>query len=191
MTEVAYLSDEEGKLLLTVARRALEVKLNEGKVPAQHLADFPPKLQAEGASFITLTESGQLRGCIGSPTAFRPLVLDVQDNAIKAALQDPRFPPLSAEELPHTAIEVSVLTPLQPLPFSDVPDLLQKLRPRVDGVLLTCGWNRGLFLPQVWEQLPDPAQFLAHLFLKAGLPADAYRHRDFSVEIFQVQEFQE
>jgi len=191
MAEVKYLSDAEGKQLLTIARRSLEAKLLQGEILDLPLAALPAKLQADGASFVTLTQNGMLRGCIGSPIAYQPLALDVRDNAVKAALQDPRFPPLPADELPRTAIEVSVLTPLQPLPFRDVADLLRKLRPGVDGVLLTSGWNRGLFLPQVWHQLPDPAEFLQHLFLKAGLPADSYRYRDFSVEIFQVQEFHE
>ncbi len=191
MAEINYLSEADGKQLLEIARRALEAKLQRGETLKLPLATLPAKLQADGASFVTLTQKGNLRGCIGSPIAHQPLASDVRDNAIKAALQDPRFPPLSAAELPGTEIEVSVLTPLQPLPFRDVTDLLEKLRPGTDGVLLTSGWNRGLFLPQVWRQLPKPVDFLQHLFLKAGLPADAYRYRDFSVEIFQVQEFRE
>ena len=128
-------------------------------------------LDTPGAAFVTLTQHGALRGCIGSLTAYRPLREDVAANAVNAALRDPRFPPLTAQELPETHIEVSVLSDPEPYPFTDRADALSRLRPGVDGLTLEYGSHRGTFLPQVWESLPEPDDFLNHLVRKAGLPA--------------------
>jgi AmmeMemoRadiSam system protein A len=130
-----------------------------------------PWLSECGACFVTLTQHGELRGCIGSLQAHRPLLEDVKSNAVSAALHDPRFMPLSAAELDITNIEVSVLSPPQAMVFRDEADALAQLRPHVDGVIFQCAPYRSTFLPQVWEQLPQPREFMAHLKHKAGLPA--------------------
>ena len=151
-------------------------------------------LDAPGASFVTLTSGrapgGALRGCIGSLGARRPLRADVEANAVAAALHDPRFAPLTARELDDTVVEVSVLSAPAALPAADEAELLARLRPGVDGVVLSACGRRATFLPQVWEQLPDPADFLARLRRKAGLPAD-YWGRDVVVETYTVTAWQE
>ena len=151
-------------------------------------------LDAPGASFVTLTSGrapgGALRGCIGSLGARRPLREDVEANAVAAALHDPRFAPLTARELDDTVVEVSVLSAPAALPAADEAELLARLRPGVDGVVLSACGRRATFLPQVWEQLPDPADFLARLRRKAGLPAD-YWGRDVVVETYTVTAWQE
>ena len=151
-------------------------------------------LDAPGASFVTLTSGrapgGALRGCIGSLEARRPLREDVEANAVAAALHDPRFAPLTARELDDTVVEVSVLSAPTALPAADEAELLARLRPGVDGVVLSACGRRATFLPQVWEQLPDPADFLARLRRKAGLPAD-YWGRDVVVETYTVTAWQE
>ncbi|HET7723709.1 MAG TPA: AmmeMemoRadiSam system protein A [Propionibacteriaceae bacterium] len=129
-----------------------------------------PWLDAPGAAFVTLTQSGRLRGCIGSLVAHRPLRQDVAANAVNAAVHDPRFPPLPAEELVDTHLEVSVLSAPEPYPCTSREDAAAGLRPGVDGVILEFGVRRGTFLPQVWDSLPDADSFLEHLVRKAGLP---------------------
>ncbi len=186
-----WLTEEEGALLVRIARRSLEETLEHGRVYAVDLASLPPRLREDGASFVTLTQNGQLRGCIGSPIAHQPLALDVRDNAVKAALADPRFPPMTAAELPYTEIEVSVLTPLRPLEYDGPDDLLAKIVPGKHGLMLVQGHHRGLFLPQVWEKLPDKVTFMEQLSLKAGLPPDAWRDPGTMIYVFEVQEFHE
>jgi hypothetical protein len=128
-----------------------------------------PWLQQQGACFVTLTKNQQLRGCIGTLEAYRPLLVDVKSNAYAAAFRDPRFSPLTAEELPHTSIEISLLSPMQAMEFSSEKDALAQLKPNIDGVVFEYGHYRSTFLPQVWEQLPDAAVFMARLKHKAGL----------------------
>ncbi len=166
---------EQGRLLLALAREAialaLEVPAQAARVPARDLA--APWLSAPGACFVTLTRHDRLRGCIGSVRARRPLVEDLRANARAAALSDPRFPPLTAAELPDTRIEVSLLSPATPLPAATEAEALAALRPGIDGVILELGGeSHATFLPQVWENLPVPRDFLAHLKRKAGLPVD-------------------
>jgi len=149
-----------------------------------------PWLNEKGACFVTLKINGSLRGCIGSIEACRPLIEDIHANAVAAAFQDPRFPPLTLEEFERLRIEVSVLTPLEPMAFSSEEDAANQLRPGVDGVVLQYRHHRGTFLPQVWEQLPDPRMFLAHLKLKAGLAADFW-HPDVLLYRYRVEKFSE
>ena len=188
------LNSEEQTFLLELARSTIVSALNSKNeeivnVPA---VAVPPGLEMIGASFVTLhTRSGSLRGCIGSLQARRPLVEDVRNNALAAAFEDPRFPSLSARELPDIVIEISVLSVPQPLAYTDVNDLLQKLRPGIDGVVLESGWHRATFLPQVWEQLPSHREFLSNLCYKAGLPADAWRDTNVKISTYQVEEFAE
>lgn len=159
-----------GAMLPQLARAAIQARL--GLAMPTTPSDPPDWLRQPGATFVTLMHKGRLRGCIGSLEAHRSLLEDVRANAVAAAFRDPRFPPLTAEEFGDTQVEVSLLSDPQPLTFSGEADALAQLRPGVDGVVLEYGPHRGTFLPQVWEQLPQPRDFLAHLKLKAGLPAD-------------------
>ena len=131
-----------------------------------------PFLYEHGACFVTLMQTGQLRGCIGSLQAYRPLLDDVKENALAAAFRDPRFKPLAASEYNEICIEVYLLSPLKAMTISNEEDALTQFQPGVDGVVLHCGDKRGTFLPQVWESLPEPRRFLEELKRKAGLPGD-------------------
>lgn len=158
-------TDDRGPVLLAIARAAISSALGK---PLQ-ADESAPWLREPGATFVTLTQNGELRGCIGSLEAHRTLLADVKANALNAALRDTRFAPLSADELDITQVEVSLLSPCAPMCFTCEQDALSQLRPNVDGVVFEYGHCRSTFLPQVWEQLPDPTQFMAHLKYKAGL----------------------
>lgn len=177
---------DTGTLLLRIARNAIAGHFGLAEQPVADRAD----LHQPGASFVTLTQQGALRGCIGSLEAWRPLAEDVRANALAAAFRDPRFPPLTADEVPHTRIEVSLLTPAEALPFRNEADALAQLRPHIDGIILSAGQHRATFLPQVWEQLPEPAVFLAQLKRKAGLAAD-YWGPDLMLQRYAVRKWQE
>lgn len=168
----ATLGAEARRTLLQVARRSIANGLARGQPLPVHPAEYPPELKALRASFVTLKLAGELRGCIGHLQAVQPLVVDVAENAYRAAFNDPRFAPLGAGEITRIRIHVAVLSPPQPLQFSDEQDLLAQLRPGEDGLILSDGANRGTFLPSVWESLPDPRDFLAQLKRKAGLAAN-------------------
>lgn len=160
-----------GAVLLGLARHALALALNERPLPNPvRDADGAETLDQPGATFVTLTQSDRLRGCIGSLNAWRPLRDDVQANAVAAGLRDPRFAPLPAHELPYTRVEVSLLSTPEPLAASSESDALALLRPGIDGLILEYGHHRSTFLPQVWEQLPERTPFLRQLKHKAGLP---------------------
>lgn len=160
--------DDLGQALLIRARNAIAAELGGSLRPEP----AHPALGQPGAVFVTLTQGGQLRGCIGSLEAWRPLEEDVRANARAAAFRDPRFPPLQAAELSATRVEVSLLTAPQAMEVADEADALRQLRPGEDGVILEYAGRRGTFLPQVWENLPTPRDFLDHLKQKAGFPAD-------------------
>jgi AmmeMemoRadiSam system protein A len=185
------LSPADRQYLLRLARETIAHRLRGEGPPQVDLSALDESLTRDGASFVTLTKHGALRGCIGSLEPRRPLVLDVRENAVAAALQDPRFPPVSLEELDDLRVEVSVLSVPQLLSYEGPDDLVAKLRPGVDGVVIERGWNRATFLPQVWEKLPDPHQFLQHLCLKAYLSADFYHHPGLDVYTYQVEKFEE
>jgi AmmeMemoRadiSam system protein A len=185
------LTPEEKQTLLTLARETISRVVRGQKLPPLDIEALSENLQGDGASFVTLTKDGTLRGCIGSLEPRRLLVEDVRENATAAALRDPRFPPVSARELDDLRVEVSVLSAQQPLPYDGPDDLIAKLRPGVDGVVIQSGWNRATFLPQVWDKLPDPHEFLGHLCRKAMLPADAYREPGLDVYVYQVEKFEE
>lgn len=190
--EKQTLSTEEKRILLRLAREAIREGLHQpAALPALDLEELPRCLQEEGATFVTLTLAGSLRGCIGSLVAHQPLAMDAQHNALAAAFDDPRFSPLTAAEFPRIKVEVSVLSPPRPLVYDGPDDLLRKLRPGVDGVVLERGWNRATFLPQVWEQLPDPEEFMAYLCYKAGLSSDAWRSPTLKISTYRVEKFKE
>jgi uncharacterized protein len=168
---VSALTPAHKQQLLQLARESIRKGLC-GESLSVRAADFPEPLRAPRATFVTLQVDGQLRGCIGTLEARQPLAEDVASNACGAAFRDSRFPALTWPEFERLDIHVSILSPPEPLPFSSEEDLLAKLRPHVDGLILQDGFNRGTFLPSVWEQLPAPREFLRHLKLKAGLRPD-------------------
>jgi AmmeMemoRadiSam system protein A len=189
------LSPEQGQLLVRLARQTLSGHLSK-KIP-QHEIDSlnaaltDPCFSGSCGTFVTLTIDGNLRGCIGNLTSKESMVSGVRRNAVNAAFHDPRFSPLSSSELDRVSIEVSILSEPRPMDYRDAADLLQKLRPHIDGVILRKGIASATFLPQVWEQLPQPQDFLKHLCQKAGLAADAWQHSNLEVSTYQVQYFEE
>lgn len=185
------LSPEDRQYLLDLARRTIRRVAEGERPPSLDWDSLSEELRRPGASFVTLTIDGQLRGCIGSIEPERQLALDVRENAVGAAFRDPRFPPVRREELDRVQVEVSVLTPPKPLNYDGPEDLMSKLRPHVDGVIIQRGWRRATFLPQVWEKLPEPDQFLSHLCRKAGLSTDDYRRPGLEVLTYQVEKFEE
>lgn len=189
MTEKLTL--EEQKTLLRLAREAMEHAVQGKDLPPLDASALTPSLREHGASFVTLTMNGQLRGCIGALEARQSLAEDVREHAVAAALEDPRFPPVSEDELSGINIEVSRLTRPVPLQYKDADDLLSKLRPHVDGVILSEGFRRATFLPQVWEKIPDPSAFLDNLCYKMGANPTAWRARHLEVLTYQVEEFYE
>mgnify|MGYP001766324031 CR=1 FL=1 len=193
--ELQTLDAEEGRLLLRLARSALMEKLGR-RLPAGEAERLQsdlksPRLRMRRGTFVTLTLAGNLRGCIGNLFPTDSLVEGIRRNAVHAAFQDPRFNPLAEVELDQVEIEVSVLTEPQPLSYSAPLDLLQKLRPHVDGVIVRQGYASATFLPQVWDQLPNAEDFLGHLCLKAGLPRDAWNRSRLDVAPYRVQRFEE
>jgi AmmeMemoRadiSam system protein A len=168
MIEAAPQTEDRGAVLLGLARESIASAFGQTR-PADSSADW---LRAPGACFVTLTQGGELRGCIGSLEPRRSLLEDVTTNARMAAFRDPRFPPLGASELDDTRIEVSLLSPLEPLPAGSEAEALKLMKPHVDGIVLEETRHRATFLPQVWDALPDPRDFLAHLKAKAGLRPD-------------------
>jgi AmmeMemoRadiSam system protein A len=176
---------ELGATLLRLARAAIGERLGQ---PAP--ADAGHARQEPGATFVTLTQQGNLRGCIGSLEAHRPLAQDVRENALAAAFRDPRFSPLAVEEFEFTSIEVSLLTPALPLAFRDEADFMGQLRPGVDGIVFQYGRHRSTFLPQVWESLPEPAQFMQQLKRKAGLPPNFW-HQEVTIARYEVTKWKE
>lgn len=164
--------NEQGKILLQIARTAISRALRVPSASRTGVDVNMPWLSQPGATFVTLTQWGELRGCIGSLQACDPLIEDVSNNAVSAALYDPRFSPLAADELESISLEVSLLSELQPLGFTSEADALAQLRPDIDGVVFEYGPYRSTFLPQVWESLPKPQQFLAKLKSKARLSED-------------------
>lgn len=182
---------EEQKTLLRMAREALEHGVRHEKLPPLENDSLTSHLREDGASFVTLTVRGQLRGCIGALEPYQPLAQDVREHAVAAALEDPRFPPVSERELNGIEIEVSRLTRPISLEYKDANDLLSKLRPGVDGVILHDAFRRATFLPQVWEKISDPAEFLDNLCYKMGANPDLWRRKHLDVLTYQVEEFRE
>lgn len=189
MTE--KLTVEEQRTLLRLAREAMEHSVRGEKLPPLDPSALTPNLREAGASFVTLTIRGQLRGCIGALEARQPLAEDVREHAVAAALEDPRFPQVREDELSGIQVEVSRLTRPVPLAYKDADELLSKLRPHVDGVILRDGFRRATFLPQVWEKIPDPSEFLNNLCYKMGAEGGLWRRKHLDVLTYQVEEFHE
>lgn len=178
------LNKENQQRLLDLAKNSIRQGLQTGLPIKIDLTDYPRELTELRATFVTLEISHQLRGCIGMLEAVRPLAEDIAENAYSAAFKDPRFPPVEADELDNLDIHLSILTPAEPVTFASEQDLLAQLRPGIDGLILEEGRRRGTFLPSVWEQLPEPEQFLRHLKQKAGLPADYWSK---NIRIYRYQ----
>ena len=191
----AHFSEEQGQILVKLARKTIMAKLgressaSESNALADALQD--DKFQTTCGTFVTLKIHGQLRGCIGNLTSTESVLDGVKQNAINAAFHDPRFSPLSNDELDQTEIEVSILTEPRPMEYKNGKDLIKKLQKNIDGVLIRKGRASATFLPQVWEQLPRPEDFLDHLCMKAGLPSDAWKGSDLEILTYQVQYFEE
>ena len=180
------LPQDAGQVLLPLARAAIAGELGITR-PAR---DDLPWLQRHGACFITVTQGDDLRGCIGTLRPHRTLAEDVRANAVAAAFRDPRFKPLAVEEFGGIALEISVLSALESLRCAGEQDALKQLRPGVDGVIFEYGHHTSTFLPQVWEKMPEPGDFLAQLKLKAGLPPDFW-DRDVKLARYTVAKWRE
>jgi len=179
--------EDAGRKLLQIARSSIEKSLS-GEPKEQSLD--APWLRQAGATFITLTKNGALRGCIGSLQAARPLGLDAAENALGAAFRDPRFPAMTAEEWPQCSVEVSLLSTPKQIRFADEADLLAQVKPGEDGIIVECDGKRATFLPQVWESLPERRMFFDELIRKAGLPGDTRLGRC-RVSRYRVAKFHE
>ena len=191
----APFTEAQGQVLVKLARQTIMDKLGSGAAePASEdllAALGDDRFNLPCGTFVTLKIKGRLRGCIGNLTSTETVLDGVKRNAINAALHDPRFSPLSKDELERTQIEVSILSEPRPLAYRDGPDLIKKLRAHVDGVIIRKGHASATFLPQVWEQLPGPEDFLTHLCMKAGLPSNAWKNSELEVSTYQVQYFEE
>ena len=185
------LTPQEGKVLLELARKTVDEVVRNKRLPEIDAADVPESLKELRACFVTLTKRGELRGCIGSLSPREPLWQAVIARARSAATEDARFPPVVPAELDELEIEVSVLTVPGRLEYDSPEELLAKLRPGVDGVVLIVGQRQATYLPQVWEKLPDQGTFLSHLSEKAGLPALAWRSPEATILVYQVEAFQQ
>jgi AmmeMemoRadiSam system protein A len=183
-----YYTPDEQHILLDLTRRTLEASTARQPVPYVDLDVLPPVLCEERACFITMRRraDGSLRGCTGTLVARRPLAQEVVEITLQTAFHDPRFPPVTAAEVDDLHLEISVLTPPEPLAFHDPGDLLDQLRPGIDGVTLMLENRRATFLPQVWDSYPDPRVFLGLLSEKMGLPANAWQNPRIKVETYQA-----
>ena len=175
-------------MLLELARKTLVQKMDKGTSP---LKPDEPAFSLNAATFVTLKIAGKLRGCIGTLEPVCTLWEGIRDNAVNAAFHDHRFSPLTSDELPTVQLDISILSQPKPLEYADTEDLLAKLRPGVDGVILRDGKRHATFLPQVWQQISSPEQFLDHLCQKAGLPIETWRRARLEIETYQVQCFEE
>ena len=185
----SVLTEKQGQVLLQLARQTIAEQLGIATGGAVALADSA--LDAEYGTFVTLKIGGALRGCIGNLLPSGSVAEGVKRNAISAAFHDSRFSPLTATELEKVEIDISVLSQPQKLEYKDGDDLIAKLRPGIDGVILRLGGAGATFLPQVWDQLPAPELFLGHLCRKAGLADTTWKKAHPEIEIYQVQCFEE
>lgn len=190
MEEKKKLTKEEGVYLLSVARKTIEARLFNKDIPPEKGTENVKYLEKRG-TFVTLTINNDLRGCIGHIIPQESLIDGIRVNAINAAFKDPRFAPLSKGEWDEVKVEISILTEPAPLKYDDAKDLLNKLRPGIDGLIIEKGYQSATFLPQVWDQLPDKEEFLRHLCMKAGLGANEWKKGTLTVYTYQVQAFEE
>ena len=185
------LTEAEQEFLLTLARQTLEEILSGHTIPEMDEGQLTPKLREVQGCFVTLNKPSGLRGCIGHILPQVPLYQCVAQNAISAALYDRRFLPVTYDELGDIHIDISVLSVPERLEFSSPQDLIDRLRPGVDGVVLRYQDRTSTYLPQVWYQLPDKEEFLSHLCVKQGSPADGWSRPGLTIETYQTFVFEE
>lgn len=185
------LKTHQGQALIKLARQTIAERLGKKSISLDPETLADSAFQDHRGTFVTLTKNKQLRGCIGNLDSTESILAGIKRNAVNAAFHDPRFSPLKARELDQVDIEVSILSEPQRLEYRDSKELLSKLRVHVDGVILSKGSTSATFLPQVWEQLPRPEQFLSHLCMKAGLPANDWEKSRLDILTYQVQYFEE
>jgi len=186
-----WLSEDEGKYLLGLARETIKNRLSDIEESQIDRKEIPEKFQERLGTFVTVTIEDNLRGCIGHIIPRESLIEGIKENAINAAFKDPRFLPLTKKEFDKIKIEISILTSPQELSYTDAEDLLKKLRSGIDGVILKKGFYEATFLPQVWDQLPEKEEFLSQLCLKAGLSGNSWKTEKLQVSTYQVQAFEE
>src|SRR4030043_1635913 len=186
-----HLSDNDRMVLIKLARESIENFVNNIPLPYFDKNALSMVLQEDGASFVTLTYKGYLRGCVGALEPYQCLTEDVREHAIAAAFEDYRFPPVRAAEVGGIKIEISYLTRPEVIKYNNSIDLLEILRPIIDGVVIRDGMRRATFLPQVWEKIPDPEEFLEQLCIKMGSSPDLWRRKKLDVLTYQVEEFHE
>jgi AmmeMemoRadiSam system protein A len=177
-------------LYIQIAKTAIQARFDGSKIDKEQYVSMYPELSEKKACFVTLTQQKHLRGCIGSIIAHQSLIDDLISNAVSAAFQDPRFPPLRPEEFSETSVEVSLLTHPTEVIYSDRDNLFQIIRPRIDGVILRYNNHQATFLPQVWDELNDFDTFFAHLGLKAGIGSDPLSYHP-EIYTYQVDKFKE
>ena len=182
------LGENDRKRLLDVAQASVSTGVDTGRPSEININDYPEIMQENASSFVTLHHNGMLRGCIGNLQASRPMVDDINHNAFAAAFRDHRFSPVTAIELPDLSYHISLLSPTEPMSFTSRSDLLQQLRPGIDGIVITSEGRRATFLPAVWENLSNPETFIEHLMNKAGVPADHWSD-DIKIDRYTVEEF--
>ncbi len=187
-----FLSNSEKEFLLKLARASIEYFLKNKKYLNLDLNElFSNKFLEKRATFVTLEKNGILRGCIGHIEAYHPLYFDIIENAVHSAFFDPRFPPLSKEELKELKVEISILTPLKKLLFNFPEEILEKITPNKDGVLIRKNKNTATYLPQVWKTIKDKKEFLSNLCLKAGLANNCWQEKDVEIYTYEVENFKE
>lgn len=191
MSKKGDLTEAQGEYLLLEARKTIQNRLSGKKDIPRETKETPAIFNEKRGTFVTLTTRGNLRGCIGHIIPRESLMEGIRENAINAAFRDPRFPPLTGDEWKNVHVEISILTEPKPLAYTDGKDLLDKLKPGIDGVIIKKGFRQSTFLPHVWDQLPDKKAFLGHLCLKAGLSENAWENGDLEVSTYQVQAFEE
>ena len=185
------LAESEKQTLLHLARDAIITAVDPSNTSTFNTQSLPSTLRDPGASFVTIYNGDQLRGCIGGLTPEQSLAEDVRAHAVATATKDFRFPSVQVDEIPQLRIEISVLSNPQPLDYLDADDLVRKLRPGEDGVIIQRGNRRATFLPQVWKKIPEPEHFLESLCEKAFLPRDAWKSKDLHVSTYQVLSIRE
>ena len=182
-----HLTPEDADVLLEIARRSLELYVRDGIIYHPDLSKLPGQLTDLGASFVTITNHGKLRGCMGNTEPKFALARDVARNAVSAASRDYRFPSVQSGELAEVRLEVTVLSVPEQLPYQSYDELVHSLNPGVHGVILSSGMRKGLLLPQVWDRLPDPHKFLEMIALKAAISADELGDSPPTVEAYTFE----
>ena len=185
------MSESEGLLAVRLARHCVESELLH--TPLAYIEQLPPAFAQAGAVFVTIKsrDDGALRGCIGSLIAYRSLYEDIVNNAQASAFRDPRFPPMIKEELPFIKFELSFLSEPKRLLYGSYEDLLNKITPKIDGIIIKYGHNQATFLPSVWDELPQKEQFLSRLCEKAGLLRDFWKSGELEVYVYQAHKIEE